>query len=153
MAFAVRARQRIDGHDETGLAVGLVLGSAAVAYGYALGDLVQQGASCGVAVGVVPSAVLGRRLGLLAWVWPIGLTELTRVLRGAGLAVTWQQEHSSAHHAIATALHRCYRADESEITGQTGAQATADLISAHRLWGDWLGSGRVRKFAIVAEKQ
>jgi hypothetical protein len=75
------------------------------------------------------------------------------VLRNAGLAVTWQQEHSSAHHAIATALLRCYRADSAEIAGQIGEQATAELITAHQLWNDWLGSGRVRKFAMVAEKQ
>jgi SAM-dependent methyltransferase len=86
-------------------------------------------------------------------VWPIELAELTVVLRAAGLAVTWQQEHSSAHHAIATALLRCYRADSPQIAGQIGKQATAELITAHQLWGDWLGSGRVRKFAMVAEKQ
>jgi ubiquinone/menaquinone biosynthesis C-methylase UbiE len=85
-------------------------------------------------------------------VWPIELAELAGVLRGAGLTVTWQQEHSSAHHEIATALHRCYRADESPLTGQIGAQATADLITAHQLWSDWLGRGRVRKFAMVAQK-
>ena len=32
-------------------------------------------------------------------------------------------------------------------------QATAELITAHQRWGDWLGSGRARKFAMVAEKQ
>ena len=36
---------------------------------------------------------------------------------------------------------------------QLGNQATAELITAHQLWSDWLGSGRVRKFAMVAEKQ
>ena len=36
---------------------------------------------------------------------------------------------------------------------QLGTRATADLITSHRLWSDWLGSGRVRKFAMVAEKQ
>ena len=86
-------------------------------------------------------------------VWPIELAELTGVLRDAGLAVTWQQEYSSAHHAIATALLRCYRADSSQIASQIGNQATAELITAHQLWSDWLGSGRVRKFAMVAEKQ
>jgi SAM-dependent methyltransferase len=85
-------------------------------------------------------------------VWPIELAELTGVLRGAGLAVTWRQEYSSSHHAMATALLRCYRADSPRIAGQIGKQATADLIEAHQLWSDWLGSGRVRKFAIVAEK-
>ena len=86
-------------------------------------------------------------------VWPIELAELTGVLRDAGLAVTWQQEYSSAHHAIATALLRCYQADSPQIACQIGARATAELITAHQLWSDWLGSGRVRKFAMVAEKQ
>jgi SAM-dependent methyltransferase len=86
-------------------------------------------------------------------VWPAGLTELTDVLGNAGLAVTWQQEYSSAHHAVATALLRCYRADSAQIAGQIGEQATAELITSHQLWSDWLGSGRVRKFAMVAEKQ
>ncbi len=86
-------------------------------------------------------------------VWLIELAELTGVLRGAGLTVIWQQEHSSSHHAIATALHRCYRAESSQIADQIGTQATAELITAHRLWSDWLVSGRVRKFALVAEKQ
>jgi ubiquinone/menaquinone biosynthesis C-methylase UbiE len=86
-------------------------------------------------------------------VWPAGLAELTDVLGNAGLAVTWQQEYSSAHHAVATALLRCYRADSAQIAGQIGEQATAELITSHQLWSDWLGSGRVRKFAMVAEKQ
>jgi SAM-dependent methyltransferase len=86
-------------------------------------------------------------------VWPVELATLTDVLRAAGLAVTWQQEYSSAHHAAAAALLRCYRADSAQIAGQIGEQATAELIKSHQLWNDWLGSGRVRKFAMVAEKQ
>jgi ubiquinone/menaquinone biosynthesis C-methylase UbiE len=86
-------------------------------------------------------------------VWLIGLAELTGVLGEAGLTVTWRQEYSSAHHETVTALLRCYRADSAQIAGQIGPQATAGLITAHRLWRDWLGSGRVRKFAIVAQKQ
>jgi hypothetical protein len=86
-------------------------------------------------------------------VWLIELAELTGILHGAGLTVIWQQECSSSHHAIATALHRSYRADSSQIAGQIGMQATEDLITAHQLWSDWLGNGRVRKFAMVAETQ
>ncbi|HEX6523826.1 MAG TPA: class I SAM-dependent methyltransferase [Streptosporangiaceae bacterium] len=86
-------------------------------------------------------------------VWPIELAELTGVLRDAGLALIWRQEYSSSHHAIATALLACYQADSPQIAGQIGTQATAELIAAHQLWSDWLGSGRVRKFAMVAEKQ
>ena len=86
-------------------------------------------------------------------VWPIELAELTGVLRDAGLTVIWRQECSSSHQATATALLRCYQADSAQIAGQIGTQATAELITAHQLWSDWLGSGRVRKFAMVAEKQ
>jgi ubiquinone/menaquinone biosynthesis C-methylase UbiE len=86
-------------------------------------------------------------------VWLIELAELTGVLREAGLTVIWQRECSSSHHAIAAALSRCYRADALQIAGQIGTRATADLITSHQLWSAWLGTGRVRKFAIVAEKQ
>jgi len=86
-------------------------------------------------------------------VWPIELAELTGVLRNARLAVIWRQEHSSSHHATATALLRCYRADSAQIADQIGTQATAELIAAHRLWSDWLGSGLMRKCAMVADKQ
>ncbi len=86
-------------------------------------------------------------------VWLIELAELTGVLRDAGLTVIWRHEYTSAHHAIATALLRSYRADSPQIAGQIGTRATADLITSHRLWSDWLGSGRVRKFAMVAGKQ
>jgi SAM-dependent methyltransferase len=86
-------------------------------------------------------------------VWPIQLAKLTAVLREAGLAVTWRREYSSSHQQTAAALLRCYRADSPRIADQIGTQATADLITSHRLWSDWLGSGRVRKFAMVAEKR
>jgi SAM-dependent methyltransferase len=86
-------------------------------------------------------------------VWPIELAELTSLLSNAGLAVTWRQDYSSAHQATATALLRSYLADSPHIAGEIGTQATAELITAHRLWSDWLGSGRVRKFAIVTEKR
>ena len=86
-------------------------------------------------------------------VWPVGLAQLTHALRSADLIVRWQQDCSSAHHAVAAALLRCYRAESAQIAGQIGERATADLITAHRLWSDWLGSGRVRKFAMVAEKR
>jgi SAM-dependent methyltransferase len=85
-------------------------------------------------------------------VWPVELAELTSLLRAAGLAVTWQRDYSSAHQAVATALLRCYRAGSAQIAAQIGAAATAELITAHQLWSDWLGRGRVRKFAMVAEK-
>jgi SAM-dependent methyltransferase len=86
-------------------------------------------------------------------VWLIELAELTAVLRAVGLRVTWQRQSSASHHATATALLQALRADSTEIAGQIGPQALAELITAHELWSDWLGSRRVRKFALVAEKR
>jgi SAM-dependent methyltransferase len=86
-------------------------------------------------------------------VWLIELAELAAVLAQAGLTVIWRQEYSSSHHAIATALLGSYRADSPQIAGQIGIRATAELITAHQRWSDWLGSGRVRKFAMVAQRQ
>src|SRR5258708_8399040 len=86
-------------------------------------------------------------------VWPIQLAQLTGVLREAGLTVTWPLEYSSSHQATAAALLRCYRADSHQIAAEIGTRATTDLITSHRLWGDWLGSRRGRKFAFVSQQQ
>jgi hypothetical protein len=86
-------------------------------------------------------------------VWPIGLAELTGVPRQAGLTVSWQREYGSSYRATATAPLRCHRADSPQIAGQIGPQATAKMITDHQLRGDWLRGGRVRRFALVAEKQ
>jgi SAM-dependent methyltransferase len=86
-------------------------------------------------------------------VWPVPLAELTGVLRGAGLTVTWQREYTAAHQVTAAALLRSYRTGSGHIAAEIGTRPAADLITSHQLWSDWLGSSRVRKFAIVAEKR
>ena len=78
--------------------------------------------------------------------------ELTGVPREAGLTMIGRPECSSSRHGMATAVLRCYRGDSSQIPGQIGAQATAGLITAHQMWGDWRGSGRISKFAMAAEQ-
>jgi hypothetical protein len=86
-------------------------------------------------------------------VWLVELAELTALLCAVGLTVTWQEECSAAHRAMAVALGQAFRADEAAIGRRLGARAPAELIEAHELWSDWLGRGRVRKFAMVAEKR
>jgi SAM-dependent methyltransferase len=86
-------------------------------------------------------------------VWLVELAELTALLAAVGLTVTWQQECSAAHRVTAAALLQAWRADAGRIVRQIGSRALAELIAAHELWVDWLGSGRVRKFALVAEKR
>ena len=85
-------------------------------------------------------------------VWLIELEKLSTVLSEAGLTATWQRDCSAAHRARAAALLSSFQADSAQIASQIGSRAMTELISAHQLWCDWLGSGRVRKFAMVAHK-
>ncbi|MEA2126250.1 MAG: hypothetical protein QOI80_3032 [Solirubrobacteraceae bacterium] len=84
-------------------------------------------------------------------VWLTGLEALVTSLDAAGLAVTWHEDHSHAHGATAQALARAFAADAEAIAAHIGPHALDELLAAHALWIDWLGEGRVRKLAVVAE--
>jgi SAM-dependent methyltransferase len=78
--------------------------------------------------------------------------DLARSLARAGLVVTWLEDHSREHRGQAQALLDAFAADAPAIAAQIGRRALDDLLAAHRLWVDWLASGRVRKLALVAER-
>ncbi len=84
-------------------------------------------------------------------VWLTPLDEMRMLLHGAGFTTLHEQEFSGSHRSMAQALADAFQTHRSQIAAQIGAQPVDDLIAAHRLWIDWLGSGRVRKFAFVAE--
>jgi SAM-dependent methyltransferase len=84
------------------------------------------------------------------WLTPLG--EMLALLDAARLDVTWQRECSDSHRAMADALAAAFEADSDAIAAQVGQQALDELIAAHRLWSQWLESGRARKFTFVAEK-
>jgi hypothetical protein len=67
--------------------------------------------------------------------------------------VTWLEECTALHLATARALLQAFHAESAGIAEGIGTQATTELITAHQLWRDWLGGGRVRKFALVAENR
>ncbi|MGA9749617.1 MAG: class I SAM-dependent methyltransferase [Nocardioides sp.] len=85
-------------------------------------------------------------------VWPVPLPELISSLRRTGLRVRWLTEHTRSHRSSADGLVQAFLQDRAAIAARVGDQIVDDLVSAHRLWSAWLGSGRVRKFAVVAEK-
>ena len=85
-------------------------------------------------------------------VWPIPMTELLSCLACAGLRVSWQGELTRAHQTTVHSLVQAFAAGAERIREHVGASAFDELQTAHRLWGDWLRQGRVRKFAFVAEK-
>jgi hypothetical protein len=85
-------------------------------------------------------------------VWLAPLEEMRALLDRAGLVVRWQDDWSRSHRAIADALADAYAADAPAIAAEIGRSAVDDLLAAHRLWSEWLETGRVRKFAFVTEE-
>src|SRR3954454_8895994 len=85
-------------------------------------------------------------------VWLTPLDDMATSLEGAGLVVTWEEDHSYAHRATAQALAGAFAADAEDIAGHIGRRALDELLAAHRLWIEWLEEGRVRKLALVAER-
>jgi SAM-dependent methyltransferase len=85
-------------------------------------------------------------------VWLTPLTEMVRLLADAGFRVGWQEECTRSHLTTVASLLRAFESEADEIAAGVGRQALEELLASHRLWADWLGSGRARKFAVVAEK-
>jgi len=85
-------------------------------------------------------------------VWLTPLDEVIALLDEAGLVVRWHQDCSAAHRAMADALGDAFASDAEGIAAEIGRQALEELVAAHRLWSRWLRDGRIRKFAVVAEK-
>jgi SAM-dependent methyltransferase len=85
-------------------------------------------------------------------VWPTPLEEMTACLARAGLVVTWQEDHSPAHGAMAQALAGAFAANAEDLAGQLGRRRVEYLLATHRLWSKWLEEGRIRKLAVVAER-
>jgi sarcosine/dimethylglycine N-methyltransferase len=85
-------------------------------------------------------------------VWLTPPEEMLASLERAGLLVTWQEDWSSSHRAVADSLIGAFAADATAIAAQIGRPALDELLAAHRLWSRWLREGRVRKLAFVAEK-
>ena len=82
-------------------------------------------------------------------VWLSPIDEVTAALERAGLALTSLEDHSAEHRAMAQALTDAYAADAARISAEIGRRALEDILAAHRLWVEWLDSGRVRKLALV----
>jgi SAM-dependent methyltransferase len=85
-------------------------------------------------------------------VWLVELSRLRDALDRAGLRVRRQVECSRSHLAMVDALIDSFAADSKAIAARIGTSALDELLAAHQLWSSWLSSGRVRKFAIVAER-
>lgn len=73
-------------------------------------------------------------------------------LRAAGLQTYWQQDCSDAHQAVAERLRTQFVKHFDGMAGALGPNAVQALVTTHTRWGEWLRTGRVRKFACAAVK-
>jgi SAM-dependent methyltransferase len=85
-------------------------------------------------------------------VWLTPLAELRDLLAHNGFVVRWHEEWSASHRAVAESLTAAFAADATAISAVVGRRALDELLAAHRLWSEWLATGRVRKIALVAER-
>ena len=85
-------------------------------------------------------------------VWLAPLPRVRADLNRAGLRVRWCTETSRAHRVTVDALVAAYTSAAADLRAAGAGPAVDDLVASHRLWCRWLREGRVRKFAVVAEK-
>ncbi|MFF1879453.1 class I SAM-dependent methyltransferase [Leifsonia sp. NPDC058230] len=85
-------------------------------------------------------------------VWPVPLDEFEKVLADAGLATESVQDDTAAHLRVVTALLAQFAANRDRIVAELGTTLTDDLFASHRLWRDWMATGRIRKFALTARR-
>ena len=93
-----------------------------------------------------------RRMPDADTVWLSPLEEVVDALGRVGLHVQWTEECSRPHQEVVDSMISAFTAHEAAIAAEVGRRAFDDLVDAHQLWSDWLASGRVRKFAVVAQR-
>jgi SAM-dependent methyltransferase len=86
-------------------------------------------------------------------VFPVPMSDLPAIFGAGGFDLTWQRDATCDHAGTAAALLAAYRADAEHIAGGVGTRAYSELVAAHELWVEWLGSGRVRAVELIAQRR
>lgn len=86
-------------------------------------------------------------------VWPIPLSDLVALLDRAGLHVTSRIDDSRSHLSVVERLIHELAARRAAIVTRVGAEPLDALLAGHRLWAAWLRAGRIRKIALVAQRE
>jgi SAM-dependent methyltransferase len=84
-------------------------------------------------------------------VWLTRAVELVDCLAQYGMTVSWVEDWTDAHRQMAEALTQAFAAEASSLVALLGPDPVEELLVSHRLWSTWLGAGRVRKLAFVAQ--
>lgn len=85
-------------------------------------------------------------------VWLVPLPDLVASLELTGFHVRLVEECTGSHLRMVDALLHALESERAAIADQVGERAVQELLAAHGLWSDWMRGGRVRKFAIVAQR-
>ncbi|WP_338537721.1 methyltransferase domain-containing protein [Janibacter terrae] len=85
-------------------------------------------------------------------VWPTPFAHLRADLEAAGLRLVARTDRSLDHARVALALAASYERRAPRLDAVVGAGARRDIVAGHRLWAEWLASGRIRKYCVVAER-
>lgn len=85
-------------------------------------------------------------------VWPVPLGDLQGVLVDAGFAVDSCVEETGAQLPVVSALLGAFRLHSQGLRDRLGEAFVDDLIASHTLWREWMASGRIRKFSLVARR-
>jgi SAM-dependent methyltransferase len=107
--------------------------------------------ACTVEAGLPLTPTERERMPAGDTVWPVPAEAMRAMLAEAGLAVCWERDVTPGHRGVAKALVAAYEQHASAISAEIGSGALDDLLTAHRTWVEWLGSGRVAKLLLVAE--
>jgi SAM-dependent methyltransferase len=84
-------------------------------------------------------------------VWPVPRPELVSMLAAVGLDVRRTVDCTRAHRLAADALADAFEADRAAVSAELGEEVVDRLVTSHRLWSDWMATGRIRKVAGVAQ--
>lgn len=85
-------------------------------------------------------------------VWPVPLLELQNLVERNGFRLAWLEDRSASHLRVVSSLVAQFTAHEAEIASEIGRGAIDTLLTGHRLWRDWLRTGRIQKYALVATR-
>ena len=68
------------------------------------------------------------------------------------MRIVWQEAWSRSHADTARALAASYANLLVTVPPGPDRDVVVALLDSHRVWAEWLRAGRIRKFAVVAER-
>ena len=116
--------------------------------------LLRPGGRVGLTLEAGPPLTPDERRGMPEGdaIWLITEDDFRALLHAAGFRLRQVVDRTAAHVDLARRLSTAFARHRDAIAADLGADRRDDILAAHARWVHWLGSGRVRKLALVAER-